>query len=70
MELVTCEVWVVVDENGEYAADADRDNLAAADTALATRLVKIVVKVPKPRPVEVEVTVEAEPEREGMVVVQ
>ena len=62
VEMVEVTVWVVVDENGEYAADADRDNLEAASEALATRLVKIVVNVPKPKPVELVATVTDEPD--------
>lgn len=62
MDMVEVVVWVVVDENGEAAADCDRDNLEAASEALATRLVKITVKVPRPKPVELVATVAEEAE--------
>ena len=58
VELVECEVWLMVDENGDYkiALEAD-DTELQADPGLATRVVKVVVKVPVPRAVEVAVTV-------------
>lgn len=55
-ELVECEIWVLVSESGTYEVGADPAEFDA-DPAVATRLVKVVVKVPLPRPVEVAVTV-------------
>ncbi len=68
-EMVAVEVWVMIDEDGDYAIAKDNDELAAAydgdiggdrDT-LCTRRVKITVNVPKPRPVELVATVAEEP---------
>ena len=62
MEMVDVTVWIVVNENGEAAADCDRDNLSAGDAALATRMVCVTVRVPKPKPVQLVATVDAESE--------
>lgn len=59
-DMVEVEVWVLVDEDGDYAANVDRDELEVP-TGLATRFVKITVHVPKPRPVELVATVADEP---------
>jgi hypothetical protein len=60
MELIDVEVWVMVDEDGDYEIAKDKDELTGP-TGLATRLVKVMVKVPKPQPVEVEAEVSEEP---------
>jgi len=52
------EVWVVVDANGDYGVGKDsdlaftnyRDDIGEPDGA--TRLVKVLLKVPTPKPVE------------------
>ena len=57
----TCEVevFVVVDENGDYAVAKDADELGTAydndiggDTGLARRVLKLTVSVPLPQTVE------------------
>lgn len=56
VELVEVEVWVLVDETGESQVGSDPADFDA-DPELATRLVRVTVKVPPPRQVEVAVTV-------------
>ncbi len=56
VELVECEIWVLVDENGDYQVNTDPAEFDV-EPALATRQVRVVVNVPKPRPVQVAVTV-------------
>lgn len=67
--MVDIEVWVLVDEGGDYQVGATADDVAeryqsevGADDATAKRLVKVVLKVPLPKPVELvgEVPAEAE----------
>jgi len=67
----TIEVWVLVDENGEYECGADtetaaeryRDNVGEPDGTVTYRAVKLTVKVPLPTTIELsgEVTVEELP---------
>ena len=45
------ELWVMVDENGEYEVSKDVCDLQA-EAGLASRLVKIVVMVPTPAAVD------------------
>ena len=63
----TIEVWVVVDEQGDYECAADFD--AAAERFDENvggnggrRVVKLSVKVPLPTPIELPGEVEADPE--------
>lgn len=58
------EVWVLVDENGDYVASHDADALAdlyeeaiGGNAGVARRLVKVALKVPEFRPIEVSGTV-------------
>ncbi|MBP3959440.1 hypothetical protein J8F10_29705 [Gemmata sp. G18] len=60
-ELIQVEVWVLVDENGDYEVSKDADELQPA-AGLASRMVKITVNVPTPKPVELVATVAAEPD--------
>lgn len=69
-EFVELEIWVVVDENGDYAAGTNReeaeasfDNDIGCDQSTASRRIKLTVKVPLPKPIEItgEVNVNEEP---------
>lgn len=66
-ELVECEVWVMVGEDGQYTCHTDPDLLRerfdeeCAEAGLVTRVVKLTVKVPAPKPVELVATVAEEP---------
>lgn len=58
------EVWVVVDENGDYAVGKDRESAGEAfesdigvDNDTSMRRVKITVKVPLPEVIELTGTV-------------
>lgn len=53
------ELWVPVDENGDYVVRKDRDDLADAydeeigdDNASGRRAIKVVVNAPLPKPIE------------------
>ncbi|AWM40285.1 hypothetical protein GobsT_12510 [Gemmata obscuriglobus] len=59
-ELVEVQVWVLVGEAGDYEVAKAADELQAA-AGEATRLVKLVVKVPKPKAVELVATIADEP---------
>ncbi|MFO0823028.1 MAG: hypothetical protein U0792_07895 [Gemmataceae bacterium] len=68
-ELCEVEVWVVVDEDGDYAVGKDSEAASEAFEAdigssaeRGLRRVKVTVKVPLPKPLEVVGTVvEEEP---------
>lgn len=51
----------MVDEDGDWEVDKDKDNLQPT-AGLASRMLKVVVKVPVPKPVELTATVAAEVE--------
>jgi hypothetical protein len=58
-EFATIEVWVMIDEGGDYVADASEENLGqryaddiGGDEGVARRKVKITLKVPLPKPIE------------------
>lgn len=60
VEMCEIEVWVVIDEDGDYACDVERDDAETRfdenigfSNEKATRRVKITVKVPLPKPIEV-----------------
>ena len=63
------EVWILVDENGDYVCCVNRDELknkhdedvGGLDDGLATRIVKVSLAVPTPKPVELSATVAEEP---------
>lgn len=58
VELVEVDVWVLVDEEGQSWAGLDPAGFDDAPGAeVATRLVKLTVKVPLPRPAVAVVTV-------------
>jgi len=68
-EMVQVEVWVLVDQDGDYVVGKDNESLAELyddqvggdrDT-LSLRRVKITLNVPKPKPVELTATVAEEP---------
>jgi hypothetical protein len=67
-ETVEAEVYVMIGEDGQYTCHTDPDALAerfadeCADAGLATRVVKVTLRIPMPRPVELVGTVAAEPE--------
>lgn len=59
-EMLEVEVWVKVNESGEYDVGHDEDTAndrfrENVDSVTACRLVRMVVKVPKPRPLTVKV---------------
>lgn len=57
--MVEVELWVKVDEDGDYSVAKDRDDLD--DTGeLATRLVRVKLRVPLPKAVELEAEVGGE----------
>jgi hypothetical protein len=68
-EFATVEIWVLVDQDGDYAAGTDPDTLHEVydDTVggdrdtLSMRRVKVTLTIPKPKPVELTGTVPAEP---------
>lgn len=47
------ELWILVDENGDYEVSKDACDLQA-DAGLASRMVKVSLKVPTPAAVELE----------------
>lgn len=64
VELCEIEVWVVIDEDGDYAAGTGREDAETAfedsigfSNEKATRRVRVTVKVPLPKPLEVVGTV-------------
>lgn len=68
MTTIQVEVWVLVDENGDYIASHDVDQLGeiyesqiSADCGTAKRKVKVLLTVPLPEPVTLTGTVPAEP---------
>ncbi|VTS00803.1 unnamed protein product [Gemmata massiliana] len=60
MGAVEIEVWVLVDENGDYEVSKDASDLQP-EAGLASRMVKIKLTVPTPRAVELEAEIEEEP---------
>jgi hypothetical protein len=64
----TVEVWVLVDEDGDYdcapdegtAADRYADSIAAIDGTRGLRRIKVTLIVPRPAPIEVSAEVPAE----------
>lgn len=59
MEMVKCEMWLQVDEDGDWSVGPELGDL---DVPVgASRLVKVTVNVPTPKTVELEATVAAEP---------
>jgi hypothetical protein len=65
MEMVVCEVWMLIDESGDYVASVDpaelgdrwEEEIGERDSSVQTRVVKVTVNVPKPKPVELVATV-------------
>jgi hypothetical protein len=71
MAAETCEieVWVMVNENGEYEVGCDEDEVGERysdniNDNLARRAVKVILTVPMPKPVTMRGTVPAEAEGE------
>jgi hypothetical protein len=54
------ELWVLVDENGDYEVSKDASDLQA-DAGLASRMVRVNLKVPTPAAVELEAEIADEP---------
>lgn len=73
---VELEVWVVVDENGDYSTGNDGDQAAERygeeiggdQGTIGLRRVKLTITVPLPAPIELTAEVSAE-ETAGMVTV-
>lgn len=61
VEMVACEVWVMVQEDGSYGVSTDPADMQAPQGE-ACRVVKVCVNVPKPRPVVLTATVGDEPD--------
>ncbi len=57
--MVEVEIWVMVDENGEYEVSKEPGDLQA-EAGLASRMVKVCIKVPVPQAVELEAEIEPE----------
>ena len=69
VEMVECKVWVIVDEDGNYIADASPDDASqryvdeiGSEDSVAKRVVAVTIRVPKPRPITVTVEVPDEPQ--------
>jgi hypothetical protein len=60
MDVCEVEVWALVTEDGEYEVSKDPSDLQA-EAGLASRLVKLVVRVPVPRAVELVADLPPEP---------
>jgi hypothetical protein len=65
MATATVELWVVVDENGDYAIGATQDEAHERysediGAACATRVLNVKLAVPHPKPVEITGTVPEE----------
>ena len=60
MATTEVEVWVLVDQDGDYEIAKDREELQPAH-GLASRLIRLTVTVPTPVPVELAATVAALP---------
>lgn len=54
------ELWVMVDEDGEYEVSKDREDLQPT-AGQASRLLRVAIKVPTPQPVELEAEIAEEP---------
>ena len=60
--MTTCEIWVMVDENGEYTVAKEAGDLEQPEAGVATRILKVTVNVPTPEAVELEATIDPEPQ--------
>ncbi len=58
--MVEVELWVLVDENGEYEVSKDASDLQA-EAGLAARMVRVTLKVPTPAAVELAAEIAPEP---------
>lgn len=64
------EIWVLVDEDGDYVVVRDRDDIASRweeevgerDSGVQTRLMRLVVHVPRPRRVDAVIEVPGVPD--------
>lgn len=54
------ELWVMVDEEGDWEVSKDADELQP-QAGLASRMVRVKLKVPTPKPVELEAEIAEEP---------
>lgn len=64
--MATCELWIVVDEDGDYAAADDRDaaeeryrDCIGSDAGKPLRVVCLKVNVPEPKPTHHSATLPA-----------
>ena len=65
MKTIDCEVWIIVNEDGEYVAHEDEEQAGERFTddctqGIGTRRVKVTVRVPLPLPILATATVEEE----------
>jgi hypothetical protein len=63
--MAECEVWVLIDENGDYSVGKDQEQAQEdydgnINAPGAKRMVKLTIKIPLPVPVEVTVNVPEE----------
>lgn len=58
--MIEAELWVLVDENGDWEVSKDVNELQA-EAGLASRMVKVTIKVPTPQAVELEAEIAEEP---------
>lgn len=63
MTTATCEVWLIVDEDGDYACGRDRDSAEeqyrdeiGTEPGSCLRVIRLMVDVPVPKPTEVSCT--------------
>jgi hypothetical protein len=59
MDVVEIEVWVMVDEDGDFEVSKDADELQAP-AGKASRLLKMTLTVPQPKTVELAAVVSEE----------
>jgi hypothetical protein len=67
-DMLQVEVWVMVDEGGDYAVGVDEttacdsyDQDIGGGTDVAKRMVKVVLSIPKPATITLTGTVPAQP---------
>lgn len=60
-QVVEVDVWVLVEEGGDYVVSHDPSQLSPTE-GVAHRLLHIKLNVPEPKTVELEATIGDEPE--------
>ncbi len=70
MNTVECEVWILVDADGNYTAGTDaeevtqkhEEDMAQLNGTYGFRMVRVKLQVPLPRPIEVSCVIPEEQE--------